>query len=132
MCGPVLISSKKHLATLAFTCCNVLQRVAACCTVSQCVAVILRCDSVSISGRKHLGGHATRHDDSTLEYLLHITERYKTLQDTTTHYNTLQHTATYCNILQHTATHCNPQQHTATHCNALQQETPRSSRDFAY
>ena len=74
--------------------------------------------------------------------LQHTVTYCNTLQRTATHCNALQHSATqcntlqqtvtYCNTLQHTATHCNPRQHTATHCNALQQETPRSSRDFAY
>jgi len=38
----------------------------------------------------------------------------------TTRCNTLQHTATHCNTLQHTATHCTTLQHTATHCNIRQ------------
>jgi len=52
--------------------------------------------------------------------------------NTATHCNTLQHTATHCNTLQRTATpvinlrymntttHCTTLQHTATHCNTLQ------------
>jgi len=115
-------------------CCSVMQYVAVCCSVLQCVQP---------------NTHTTTHC-STLQrkvsvmavnvWSLGLIFAVK-LQPTATHFNTLQHPATPCNTLQHTAshcnelqstaahdicqeieeaTHCNTLQHTATHCNTLQ------------
>ena len=70
-------------------CCSMLQHVAVCCSVLQCV----RCRYLHYAA-PHTATHCN------------------TLQHTVTHCNTLQHTATHCNTLQHTATHCTTQQHT--------------------
>jgi len=124
-----LIKSKCVLRRVA-ACCSVLQCVAvlhrspkhgmfssrsACCSVLQCVAVccsVLQCVAVCCS-------------------VLHVTPNVasvevnsnRTLQHTTmqcSHCNIRQHCATHCNTLHHTASHCITLQHTATHCNTLQ------------
>ena len=83
-----------------------LQCVAVCCSVLQCVAAC------------HVS-HTHWHDVTVGHIYCNTSVSY-----VTAHSNTLQHTAPHCNLntitLYHTATHCNTQQHTATHCNKLQ------------
>ena len=76
-----------------------LQCVAVCCSVLQCVA-----------------------DTNNGMSAFFLMTYCSTLQHTAAHCSTLQHTAAHCSTLQHTATHCSTLQHTAAHCSTL----PRS------
>jgi len=88
----------------------VLQYVAVCCSVLQCVAYEWCCDLRCEYSRRFLCTHPT----------------CNTLQHTATHCDN-SHTVTHRNTLQHTTTHCDTPQHTATHCNAPQRTSLHSS-----
>ena len=109
-------------------CCSVLQCVsldahrlrcllcvAVCCSVLQCVAAccgVLQCFGCD-ARRLCLALHA-------VSCVVQCVAAY-----TATPCNTLQHPATHCNTLHHAATHCNTLQHTTTHCTALQHTCTR-------
>ena len=114
---------------------SVLQCVAVCCSVLQCVESSIKWSksesSVALSGVRV----SVALEQSSL--LL-----YSTLQHTATHCNTLQHTATdthvadvaleqssllLCNTPQHTTTHCNTLQHTATNTHVADVALEQSS-----
>jgi len=73
--------------------------VSMCCSVLQCVAIIMSDTATHCNTLQHTATHC-----NTLQ---HIATHGNTLQHTTTHYDTLQHTTTHCNTLQHTTTHYN-------------------------
>ena len=104
---------------------QLFSRVAACCSVLQCVCNTLRASLAAVLACCSVMQHAV-----CCSVLQRVAAGYSVLhciavwcetlalQHTAAHCNTLQHTATHCNTLQHaahTATHCNTLQHTATH-----------------
>ena len=70
---------------------RVLQRVAVCCSVLQCVAMC------------------------TIPRTLHLSNGMRSEGSVASYIKILQHTATHCNTLQHTATHCITSQHVASY-----------------
>ena len=97
-----------------------LQCVAVCCSLLQCVAASV---DVSVATRDvYTATHCNtlHHAASHCNTLQHSATLCNTLQYTAKHRNTPQHTATPCNTLQHTATHRITPQHTTTHRNTLQ------------
>jgi len=129
------------LAPLPLQC--VLQSVAVCCSVLQCVAVCL-VSSATFSRRPTR--HSTTHafiKASTMQHTsthcktptfvnpnnapIHTNPPCNTVQHAAIHSNSLQLTATHCNTAphkrlacaQHIAIHCNTLQRTVTHCNTL-------------
>jgi len=110
--------------------CRVLQRVAACCCVLQCVAVCCtdRMDAVSLnvsfckqslelvaSLRQEICKTATHYNalKRTATQLWRTAIHCNARPYTAIHYNTLQYSVTRYNALQHATTHCNALQHAA-------------------
>jgi len=89
-----------------------LQRVALCCSVLQCVAVC--CIALY---NKYWADTVDNIYKSNL--LICNTTHFNTLQLAATHCTTLHHTVSHCTILHHTAPHCTIMHHTAPRCNTL-------------
>ena len=97
-------NTPQHTRNQWLVCCSVLQCVAVCCSVWQCV---LQCVAVCGSVWLVCCGVSSHGHEWQFNGV-----------DTNSHCNTLQHTVTHCNTLQHTATHCQILlQHTTTHRN---------------
>ena len=124
-CGTQFLSACKHVLELLYfptlkgsrsrwrrvlqrftVWCGVLQYVAICSSVLQCVECLLQCIVALVAVC-----YCTRKRGGQQRKLKPLVQ--------STHCNTLQHTAPHCNTLQRTATHCNALQHTATHCITL-------------
>ena len=110
---------------------SVLQCMAVCCSVWQCVAgygSVLQCMAVccsechgavriarTVGATAHMTRHSLQHNAAHCNKggITHATgvraaaTYLVPLMERDTQYNALQHTATHCNTLQHTATHCN-------------------------
>jgi len=103
-------------------CCSVLQCVAVYYSVLQCIAVccsVVQCTAATVELTFENFFCQTNTEDEMREVRIYC----NTLQHIATHCNTLQYTAAQCNTLQHAATSCNALQHTATHCNTLHRTT---------
>jgi len=113
-------------------CCSVLQcvlqHVAVCCSVLQCVAVGCWCvihlifpslfiEVMSPLRMTHSYGYMT-HSEMSLQL---GEDSFSSLFPAGSHFQkSARHQIYISRTLQHTATHCNTPQHTSTHCNTLQ------------